>query len=58
MLSWSLLSLWYLTHLSVLLKVKANFGTEEFVADFESLWSEQCNRIVKGINVTGIPALV
>ncbi|GMH45879.1 hypothetical protein BSKO_13842 [Bryopsis sp. KO-2023] len=38
-------------------EVRANFGNEEFVIDFDSIWTEQCQRIMKGISVSGLPTI-
>jgi len=35
-------------------EVKANFGETQFVADLDAMWNDQCDRVVRSLNLTQI----
>ncbi|CAD7702636.1 unnamed protein product, partial [Ostreobium quekettii] len=37
-------------------EIKVNFGETEFVADFQSMWSEQCERVLSSIEKVPVPS--
>ena len=34
--------------------MKANFGETQFVTDLDAMWSDQCDRVVRSLNLTQI----